>query len=306
MRNAYFLLALAASAALAQAPVQPLPAARRTVQTTDGKSIEGQVIGEGMSDLQLRSGDGRITLLRKEGGAFRVVTSQADWPTYNGDPSGNRYSKLTAIDKSNVARLGAKWIFPIPTARQIENTPLVVEGIMYVSMANECWALDAGTGRMLWRYQRARTQGLAGNASVGFNRGVAWAGDRIFMLTDNAHMLALNRFNGELLWETEMADWHQNYNGTSAPLTVGNLVISGTAGGDEGVRGFVGGLRSIHGPRGVALLDGAEAGRARLGNMERERCRAPLRRNLDDRNLRCPAQYRLLAGGQSGPGLHGR
>ena len=84
-----------------------------------------------------------------------------------------------------------------------------------------------------------RTQGLAGNASIGFNRGVAWAGDRIFMLTDNAHMIALNRFNGELLWETEMADWHQNYNGTSAPLIVGNLVISGTAGGDEGVRGFV-------------------------------------------------------------------
>ncbi len=59
------------------------------------------------------------------------------------------------------------------------------------------------------------------------------------MLIDNAHMIAMNRFNGELLWETEMADWHQNYNGTSAPLTVGNLVISGTAGGDEGVRGFV-------------------------------------------------------------------
>ena len=59
------------------------------------------------------------------------------------------------------------------------------------------------------------------------------------MLTDNAHMISMNRFNGELLWETEMADWHQNYNGTSAPLTVGNLVISGTAGGDEGARGFV-------------------------------------------------------------------
>ncbi len=209
-----FTVAGLTGAAWAQAPVQPLAAVHKTVQTSDGRMIEGQVIGEGMTDLQLRSGDGRITLLRKEGGAFRVVTSQADWPTYNGDPSGNRYSKLTAIDKTNVARLAPKWIFPIPNARTIENTPLVVEGIMYVSMANECWALDAGTGRMLWRYQRARTQGLGGNAAAGFNRGVAWAGDRIFMLTDNAHMIALNRFNGELLWETEMADWHQNYNGT--------------------------------------------------------------------------------------------
>ena len=216
-----------------------MPAVHKAVETTDGRRIDGQVIGEGMSDLQLRTDDKRIVLLRKDGAAYRVVTSQADWPTYNGDPGGNRYSKLTQIDRSNVAKLAPKWMFPIPNARTVENTPIVVEGIMYISMANECWALDAGTGRMLWRYQRARTQGLGGNAALGFNRGVAWAGDRIFMLTDNAHMIALNRFNGELLWETQMADWHQNYDGTSAPLTVGNLVISGTAGGDEGVRGFV-------------------------------------------------------------------
>ena len=125
---------------------------------------------------------------------------------------------MTAIDKTNVAKLAPKWMFSLGNVTQVENTPLVVEGIMYVSSANECWALDAGTGRMLWHYQRAKTRGVAGNAAIGFNRGVAWAGDRIFMLTDNAHMLALNRFNGELLWETEMADWHENYNGTSAPL----------------------------------------------------------------------------------------
>ena len=69
---------------------------------------------------------------------------------------------------------------------------------MYVSNANECYALDAGSGRMIWHFQRPRTKGLAGNAAIGFNRGVAAAGDRIFMLTDNAHMIALNRFSGEL------------------------------------------------------------------------------------------------------------
>jgi alcohol dehydrogenase (cytochrome c) len=217
----------------------PPTVVRRTVPTTDGKTLEGQVLSEGMADLQLRTDDGRVRLLRKAGDLYRLVTSQTDWPTYHGDPSGNRYTKLTQIDKTNVTRLTARWMFPLPNVSTIENTPLVVEGIMYVSSANECYALDAGSGRMIWHYQRARTKGLAGNAASGFNRGVAWAGDRIFMLTDNAHLIALNRFTGALMWETEMADWHQNYNGTSAPLTVGNLVVSGTAGGDEGVRGFV-------------------------------------------------------------------
>src|SRR5262249_9679124 len=137
------------------------------------------------------------------------------------------------------SKLAPRWMFPLPNVTTIENTPLVVEGVMYVTSANECYALDAGTGRQLWHYRRARTQGVSGNAAGGFNRGAAISGDRVFMLTDNAHLIALSRFNGELLWETEMADWRQNYNGTSAPLTVGNLVISGIAGGDGGARGFV-------------------------------------------------------------------
>ena len=244
MRIQYLWLLCAIAAA--QAPDSPIPrtappvVVRKAVQTTDGRSLEGIVLSEGMTDLQLRMDDKTIRLLRKaDGGKYRVVTSQTDWPTYHGDPSGNRYSKLTQIDKNNVARLAPKWIFPVPNSTTVENTPLVVGGIMYVSSANEVNALDAGTGRQIFRYQRARTKGLTGNGAGGFNRGVAWSGDRLFMLTDNAHMISVNRFNGELLWETEMADWHQNYNGTSAPLTVGNLVISGTAGGDEGVRGFV-------------------------------------------------------------------
>ena len=76
-------------------------------------------------------------------------------------------------------------------------------------------------------------------AARGVNRGVAIAGDRVFVTTDHAHLIALNRATGALLWETEMADWRQNYNGTGAPLVVDDLVISGIAGGDEGVRGFV-------------------------------------------------------------------
>ncbi len=219
---------------LAQAPN------RKKIQTTDGRTLEGRALSEGMSDLQLLTDDQRIHLLRKTADdRYRAVTSQRDWPTYHGDPSGNRYTTLTQIDKTNVSRLAPRWVFPLSNVTQVENTPIVVEGIMYVSSANEVYALDAGSGRQIWRYRRPRTAGLAGNAAIGFNRGVAISGERLFMLTDNAHMIAIGRFNGDLLWETDMADWHQNYNGTSAPLAVGNLVISGTAGGDEGVRGFV-------------------------------------------------------------------
>src|SRR5262249_57152157 len=99
--------------------------------------------------------------------------------------------------------------------------------------ANECHALDAGTGRAIWEYRRARTKGLSGDASSGINRGVAIAGDRVFMVTDQAHVLALDRFTGALLWDTEMADFRKNYGATSAPLAVAGLVITGPSGGDE-------------------------------------------------------------------------
>ncbi|MEI9814486.1 MAG: PQQ-binding-like beta-propeller repeat protein [Acidobacteriota bacterium] len=201
---------------------QAQPEVERVITTTDGQTIRGNVVNEGSVDLQVRESSGRIRLLRKMGGGkYRVVTSQTDWPTYNGQVGGNRYSTLTQIGKGNVARLAPQWVFSLGNPALVETTPLVIEGVMYLSSANEVWALDAGTGRQLWRYRRARTQGIAGNAAQGFSRGVAAAGERIFLLTDNAHLIALNRSNGELLWETPMADSRENYNGTSAPLIAG-------------------------------------------------------------------------------------
>lgn len=213
------------------------PVVRMTVQTIDGKRLEGQVLGEGFEDLQLRTDDKRIHLLRRVGNLFRGVTSETNWPTYNGDPGGNRYTTLTQINRNNVARLAPKWVFTIGGAGRLEVTPVVVDGIMYVTVANQCYALDAGTGREVWHYQRPRTQGMAGDS--GINRGVGVAGDRVFLETDNAHVIALNRFTGDLLWDTEIADWHQNYFATSAPLPAGNLVISGVGGGEHGANGFV-------------------------------------------------------------------
>lgn len=216
--------------------------ARTTVTLTTGASLSGLILNQGAVDLQLLGDDRKIHLLRKSGDRYRVVTSQADWPTYNGGMNGSRYSPLAQITRSNVARLAPKWIFGLPNTPPLQVTPVVVDGVMYVTSANQCYALDAGSGRQIWHYQRPRTKGLVGNAAGGVNRGVGVAGDRVFMVTDHAHLVALNRFTGALLWETEMADWRQNYNATGAPLPVGNLVIAGTSGGDEGVRGFLSGF----------------------------------------------------------------
>jgi PQQ-dependent dehydrogenase (methanol/ethanol family) len=172
------------------------------------------------------------------------------WPTYDGNQSGNRFSPLTQIDTSNVERMAPKWMFTIPGGpRALEVTPVVVDGVMYVTSVNEAYALDARSGREIWHYSRPRSQGLAGDAASGINRGVAVLGDRVFMVSDNAHLFALHRFTGQLIWDVEMADSHENYGSTSAPLVVNDLVVAGVSGGDEGIRGFLDAYKASTGER---------------------------------------------------------
>jgi len=213
---------------------------RKSFVLAGGRSLDGTVLNEGSEDAQVRADDNRIHLLRSAGpGRFREVTSEINWNTYNGDIGGNRYTALKQIDRTNVKRVAPKWIFRIPNAGRLQGTPVVADGVMYVTQANECYALDAGNGREIWRFQRARSSGLAGDAATGINRGVALSAGRVFMVTDNAHLIALDRANGRLVWDVEMADWQLNHGATSAPLAAGSLVISGTGGGDNGAQGFV-------------------------------------------------------------------
>ncbi len=162
-----------------------------------------------------------------------------DWPTYNGNLNGNRYSALNEIDTTTVRRLAPAWMFPIANANRLEGTPVVVDGTMFVTTANEAYALDAASGRPIWHYARPLTKGVIGDAAGAINRGVAVLGDRVFMVTDHAHLVALSRLNGKLLWDVAMADFHKHYGATGAPLVVNDLVLSGTSGGDEGDRGFL-------------------------------------------------------------------
>ena len=217
--------------------IQPeKPAGRTTVRLVGDRVLEGEVLNVGFDDMQLRSADNVVHLLRRVGERFREVTSDTDWPEYNGDRGGNRYTTLSQITPANVSRLGPKWMFQIPNVSGLQVTPVVAGGMMYVTAGNDCYALDAGTGRQIWHYRRAKTTGVI---TTGVNRGAVVSGDRVFMQLDAAHMIALNRFTGSLLWDTTMADWHQSYFATSAPLTAGNLVIGGVGGGEHGSRGFV-------------------------------------------------------------------
>jgi alcohol dehydrogenase (cytochrome c) len=211
-------------------------AAPRTFTRVDGRTFSAVVVAEGFDDLQVRTPDGRVHLLRRAGDRVREVTSQSQWPTYNGDPRGNRFTDATEIRPATLPRLAPVWTFTVPTSSRLQMTPVVVDGIMYVTAPNECYALDAGTGRQIWHFERPRTPGLTQGSA---NRGVGVAGDRVFMATDNAHVIALDRFSGSLIWETTMADWHQNYAASSAPLPAGDAVISGVSGGEHGANGFV-------------------------------------------------------------------
>jgi alcohol dehydrogenase (cytochrome c) len=215
-------------------PVRPI--VHRSVTLADGRALAGRLLGEGLRDLQIADDEGALHLLRRNGDRWRAVTSEVDWPTYNGDAGGNRFTTIAQIDPSNVARLAPAWLFTVPDAARLQTTPLVVGGVMYVTAPNYCAALDAGSGRLLWQYSQPRTRGTAGG---GANRGAAVAGRRLFMVTDHAHLIAIDRFSGRKLWDTELADWRRNYAASSAPLVAGDLVISGVSGGEHGANGFV-------------------------------------------------------------------
>ena len=163
----------------------------------------------------------------------------SNWLSYNGDYSGRRYSELSQINLKSVTQLRAEWVFHAPNSDHLEVTPVVVNGMMFVTSANDTFALDAQGGRTVWRYTLPISEGLIDDASRHINRGVGVWHNRIYRMTDNAHLLCLDARSGNLIWEIAYADWNSNYGATSAPLVVNDKVIVGTSGGDDGVRGFV-------------------------------------------------------------------
>ena len=237
---AYLKTLAAAAAPGARDPRAPQPRTG-SLSLVGGGALSGTILNESGFDAQIRTADGSLHFLRRAGNAYREDTIElsVDWPSYNGSPTSNRHSPIDQIDRNNVDQLATQWFFPIHDMRMVEGTPVVIAGVMYVTAANQVYALDAATGREFWRYSQPRTEGLVGDPGIGLNRGVAVRDDLLFTVTDHAHVIALNRFTGELVWDTEMADYRDHYGAIAAPLVVGDLVIAGISAGDTGLRGFL-------------------------------------------------------------------
>jgi len=176
-----------------------------------------------------------------------LQSAGANWISYNGDYSGRRYSALSEITPASLPQLSAAWVFHAHNTNRLENTPVVVNGVMFVTAANDAFALDARTGREIWHHSRAVSEGLIDDASQHVTRGVALWRDRLYMETDNAHLLCLDARSGNQIWDVAYADWNKNYGATSAPLVVKDKVLVGTSGGDDGVRGFVAAFDAVTG-----------------------------------------------------------
>src|SRR5262245_58085217 len=192
-----------------------------------------------------------VLLLAQDGAPEGGVTFQdltqgyrnpGRWLTFSGDYSGQRHSPLKQITPETARNLTAQWTFQtgIIPRRGFEGTPLVMDGVLYVTGPfNNAWALDARTGRPFWRYQRQLPADLTyGNISP-VNRGFGVLGDRLFMLTLDAHLVSLNAKTGTVLWDTVLADYKIGYAATGAPLVVKDKVIVGISGGDFPTRGFI-------------------------------------------------------------------
>jgi alcohol dehydrogenase (cytochrome c) len=171
----------------------------------------------------------------------------ANWTSYNGDYTGRRYSSLHEINTANIHQLRAAWVFHPGNSQNLEATPVVINGVMYLTSANHVFALDARTGRTVWHYQRPVSSGLLDDAAAHKNRGVAVWQHSVYVETDDAHLLSLDARSGGLRWDVRYADKKKHYGATSAPLVVHGAVIVGTSGGDSGVRGFLAAYDAVTG-----------------------------------------------------------
>jgi alcohol dehydrogenase (cytochrome c) len=170
---------------------------------------------------------------------LKAAEEPQNWLTYSGGYFSQRYSTLKQIDASNVKNLEVKWMLPNQVFGAWQSSPIVVDGIMYLTMRpNDVMAVDARSGRVFWQYsyRNSTDQRVCCGSN---NRGVAILGDTLFMATLDAHLVALDARTGRLIWNQEVGDPKLGYSMTLAPLVVKDKVIVGVGGGEYGIRGYL-------------------------------------------------------------------
>lgn len=168
-----------------------------------------------------------------------LTAQDNNWLHYSHNYQSHRHSSLKEIHSENAGKLNLAWAYTARMREKFETSPVVVDGVMYITLPpNDVVALDAETGVKLWEYKRNLPPKI--NVCCGqVNRGVAVAGERLYLATLDAHLVALDRANGRVLWDVEMTDYRLGYSSTHAPLVVKDKVIVGVAGGEYGIRGFL-------------------------------------------------------------------
>jgi alcohol dehydrogenase (cytochrome c) len=166
-----------------------------------------------------------------------VHPSPDSWPTYHGDYTGKRHSHLSQITQRNVQNLGLAWAFQTDQTAQLKSSPLLVDGVLYFTVPENIWAVDARSGHVIWHYRTPPTKGdHIGNRGVGMYKG--W----LYFMTPDGHLVSLNAKDGTVRWNVVIADVTKGYWTTMAPLVVKNHVIVGVSGDFDNLTGY---LRSI-------------------------------------------------------------
>ena len=284
------------------------------VTTRDGREIKGTTVTEDTFVVHIRDDSGQIHVFDKvtrtvvvvpaAGISYeRLVNAGAEphnWLMYWGDFQGTHYSALKQITTANVGRMQAAWTLPMPGAAPLQVTPIVVDGVMYTTQPGAVVALDARTGRQIWRYDAAAEGARIRTRSIRSTAASPCSDHRLFVGTLDAALVALDARTGVPLWETQVADTMLGYSLTSAPLVVKDKVHR---------RRHRRRIRRARIPRclrrrdrqaAVAVVLRARAWRIRQRHLAGRQLEAGRQPDVADRLVRSRAESRLLDRRQSG------
>ena len=172
-----------------------------------------------------------------------IAENEKSWAIYGGDTANTRFSALAQINRDNVAKLRVAWVAQLGSLEAQESTPLVVGDTLFVTTSSGpryVYALNAKDGTPKWKYSPEIPADVQATTCCGLdNRGVAYARGRLFLGRLDGYLVALDADTGKELWKTQVIDYHEGAAITSPPIVVKNLVITGYAGGEYGIRGAI-------------------------------------------------------------------